>query len=190
MSQATALEIACRVGAALDACGVEYFIGGSVASSIQGHQRLTNDIDVVARLPAHSVDRFKAALGSAFDVDEVALKEAMRLRKSWNIFFVPSAFRIDIFSVGSDPFDEEEMRRRIRVEVLPGRVAFVKSPEDTVLRKLLWFKAGGEASSQQLRDVVEVIRVQGDRLDVAYLEAWAKTLGIVELLERANAAAR
>jgi hypothetical protein len=61
----------------------------------------------------------------------------------------------------------------------------VKSPEDTVLRKLLWYLDGGSVSDRQWRDVVEVLRVSAAELDRAYLAAWAKRLDLSELLERA-----
>ncbi len=187
MSERRVLEIVTRVADAMDRCGIEYFVGGSIASSIQGHQRLTNDIDVVARLSVPAVDQLKVALGADFDVDEVALKDAIAHHKSWNIFFIPMAFRVDLFPVGNEPFDADEMRRRTRVEILPGKAVFLKSPEDTVLRKLLWFKAAGGQSSQQLRDAAEVLRLQGTRLDSQYLDDWAKKLGLTELLARARA---
>lgn len=41
------LDVALRVAAALEAVGCEYFVGGSVASSLQGEPRATNDIDIV-----------------------------------------------------------------------------------------------------------------------------------------------
>lgn len=135
------------------------------------------------------MDAFKAALGPDFDVDEVALKEALAADKSWNIFVVATALRFDLFPVGLGAFDEEEMRRRRRTEIAPGIQVFVKSAEDTVLRKLLWFKAGAEANAQQLRDVVEVIRRQGSRLDASYLDGWAAKLGITTLLARARSGA-
>ena len=31
--------------AALERCGIEYFLGGSLASSLQGEPRSTNDVD-------------------------------------------------------------------------------------------------------------------------------------------------
>ena len=37
----TPLEIALAVGKALESVGVEYFLGGSMASSVQGEPRLT-----------------------------------------------------------------------------------------------------------------------------------------------------
>ena len=61
----------------------------------------------------------------------------------------------------------------------------MKSPEDTVLRKLLWYRAGGEESAKQWRDVVEVLRISGPVLDLPYIERWAVELGIDDLLRRA-----
>jgi hypothetical protein len=62
----------------------------------------------------------------------------------------------------------------------------LKTPEDTVLRKLLWYREGGEVSEKQWRDIVEVLRVSGPSMDVAYLDVWGERLGIVELLGRAR----
>lgn len=185
----TALDVALSVARALESCGVDYFLGGSMASSLYGQPRLTNDIDFVVLLRPNQVVALKAALGDDFDVDEVALEDAARRKGSWNIFHAPTVTRIDLFVVRDDDYDAEEFLRRRRMTVLPGEALFVKSAEDTVLRKLLWFKAGGEANSQQLRDVVDVLRVQGARLDDAYLTAWARKLDLVALLARARALA-
>lgn len=54
------------------------------------------------------------------------------------------------------------------------------------MRKLEWFRAGGEVSEQQWRDVVAVLKAMGTRLDVEYLERWAVELGVSDLLERAR----
>ena len=43
---------------------------------------------------------------------------------------------------------------------------------------------GGEVSDRQWRDVVGIVRVQGTRLDRAYLTRHAPTLGVSDLLER------
>jgi hypothetical protein len=64
----------------------------------------------------------------------------------------------------------------------------VKSPEDTILRKLQWYRLGGETSDRQWTDILGIIRTQGDRLDRGYLRTWASTLEVGDLLERALAA--
>ena len=70
-----------------------------MASSFQGQPRLTNDLDFVVRLREHDVEPLKKALGADFDVDEVALLDAINRRGSWNIFYRPSVTRIDLFLV-------------------------------------------------------------------------------------------
>lgn len=53
------------------------------------------------------------------------------------------------------------------------------SPEDTILSKLEWAKLGG--SDRQIDDAAGVIRVQGESLDLAYIERWVRVLGIDEV---------
>jgi hypothetical protein len=123
-----------------------------------------------------------AALGPGIDVDETALRSAARDRGSWNVIYVPAVTKIDLLVRGTEPFDESEFRRRRRVEVRPGRTLVVKSAGDTVLRKLLWYRAGGSVSDRQWRDVVEVLRQSRAVLD----DAWSARLDVAALLERAR----
>ena len=67
----------------------------------------------------------------------------------------------------------------------PARHAYVTTAEDIVLAKLEWYRAGGEVSDRQWRDVLGVLRVQGDRLDQEYLRLGADELGLADLLDRA-----
>ncbi len=159
------LDVALLVAKAFETCGVGYFLGGSMASSFQGHPRLTNDLDFVANLAQGELIPLKVALGADFDLDEVALADAIARKRSWNIFHVPTVTRIDLFIWGDGDFDMKEFSRRRAFEVLPGQSLVLKSPEDTVLR------------------------VQGERLDVGYLSRWASQLDIAQLLERAQMAA-
>ena len=60
-----------------------------MASSIQGEPRSTNDIDLVVDLHEERVKPLAAALGPEFDVDEEALRRAVRERSCPNVFFLP-----------------------------------------------------------------------------------------------------
>jgi hypothetical protein len=57
-----AIDIALKVARALTAVGAEYFLDGSLASSLQGEPRATNDIDFVIALPLGKVGELAAAL--------------------------------------------------------------------------------------------------------------------------------
>jgi hypothetical protein len=183
----SALDVALRVAGALESLGCEYFIGGSLASSIQGEPRATNDIDIVVSMTPHRVHTFAERLGPDFEVDEEMLRDALKHAGCANIFYLPMVTKIDIFGLGRTPYDEVEFERRRKIMVREsGEELFFKSPEDTVLRKLLWYRDGGEVSSKQWRDLVEVLRVSGPEIDARYLEAWAKKLRVEDLLARAQ----
>lgn len=184
-----ALDVALRVAAVLEGIGVDYFVGGSVASSLQGEPRATNDIDMVVAMLPMRVPSFAAGLGPDFEVDQDMLRDALRRGSCANIFYLPMVTKVDIFGLGPTAFDEAEFARRRPVRVkTTGETLVLKSPEDSVLRKLLWFRDGGEVSEKQWRDLVEVLRVSGPHLQAEYLDSWATRLDLVKLLARARQA--
>ncbi len=71
------LGVALLVAAAFDALRCEYLVGGSVASSLQGEPRATNDIDFVVAMPRGRVRAFREALGGDFEVDEEMRRDAL-----------------------------------------------------------------------------------------------------------------
>lgn len=185
---ADALDIALVVAHAIEAAGGRYFVGGSLASSLQGEPRATNDIDIVVDLSLGRCRALVGALGADFEVDEAQLRQAIADGRTCNIFYLPLVTKIDLFGLGASPFDESEFARRREVRIrATGEKLWFKSPEDTVLRKLLWFREGGSVSTKQWRDVVQVLRVSGAVMDRGYLDVWAARLGLRELLARAAA---
>jgi len=62
----------------------------------------------------------------------------------------------------------------------------IKSPEDSVLRKLLSYRAGDGVSDKQWRDIVSILRVSRDQIDPTYLSNWSVRLACEDLLARAE----
>jgi hypothetical protein len=147
---------------ALDELGIRYYAGGSVASSIHGIARYTQDVDLVADL------------------------------RSFNVIHFASGFKIDIFPMQKDAFHAGELSRSERkvwhVDAESSVEIVVASAEDTILEKLIWYKRGGGISDRQWSDVLGIVATRP--VDWAYLRQWAASLGVAELLERVFLEAR
>jgi len=185
---ATPVQILTQVIRLLDTLNIPYMIGGSFASSVHGMGRHTRDVDLVIDLAPNQVDALVHGLERDFYVSREGIQEALHDHDAFNAIHLDSTFKIDFFILGTSPFDREEFRRRETHQPMesegPGLV--FKTPEDTILRKLEWYRAGGEVSEQQWRDVLGVLAVCRARLDDAYLDRWAASLELTNLLARAR----
>lgn len=185
MAQAEAFE-ACRgVIRALESIRVDYFVGGSIASSFHGTPRSTHDADLVADLRAVHAPLLAARLEGAYYVNVDDIRKAVRTRSSFNVIYLKTMFKVDVFVLKDDPLARAEMRRRQRVVLGDGDEIEVASAEDTVLQKLAWYRLGNEVSDRQWTDVLGVLKVCGTGLDLAYLRHGADHLKVTDLLERA-----
>ena len=181
-----ALRVLLQVISAFEELGVAYHLGGSYASSIHGVPRQTQDIDLVVDLHAAAIPALCRRLERDFYCNEAALAAAVKSRGSANLVHFESALKIDIFVLGAGAYDQEEFRRH-QAQVLvrdPERHIFVKSAEDILLRKLEWYRTGGEVSDRQWSDILGIVKTQGQRLDRDYLLLWADRIGGRDLLAK------
>jgi hypothetical protein len=171
---------------ALRSLDVAYAVGGSVASSVFGEPRLTADIDILAELRLRHVAAFVAALEPLFYVDEDVVRDAVRRGASFNLIDTDSTYKVDVFVARDDLLDREQIARRRSVVVLrdPDRAVDVTAPENIVLRKLAWYRAGGGVSDRQWRDILAVLKQQRSVLDREYMRRIADATGLRDLLDR------
>ena len=181
------VEVTLKVTGVFEKLGVAYLIGGSLASTLHGMVRTTQDSDIVAEMRLEHVQPFAAALQDEFYLDDELISEAIQNHSSFNIIHREALFKVDVFIPRPRPFLQSQLAR-----AQSQTFAFEKeisarfaSPEDTILSKLEWYRMGGEVSERQWRDVLGVMKTRAGELDLDYLRKWARELNVRDLLERA-----
>jgi len=189
--RADPLDVAVDFAQFLGALGVRYALTGSMASAVHGEPRSTVDVDLIADLSVATSTRLVSAIEATYYVDAEVARQMTESAGSFNAIHLASAIKVDIFVTGDDPFEQERLRRRIQI-ALPDSLdqhLWIDAAECTVLRKLEWYRRGGEVSERQWRDVVAILRLQQSALNDDFLDAWAPSLGVSDLLARVRAAA-
>ena len=181
------VEVTLRVTSVLEKLGVPYLIGGSLASTLYGMVRTTQDSDVIAEMRSEHVQPFIVALQGEFFIDEEMIVDAVQRHSSFNIIHHDTMFKVDVFIPSSRPFQKSQFDRAQRqsFDLEPEVSANFASAEDTILSKLEWYRMGGEVSERQWRDILGVLKTREGELDLGYLRKWAKELKVNDLLARA-----
>lgn len=148
---------------AFDQLGILYYIAGSVASSVYGMPRATQDVDFVTDLKLQSVNLLVEMLQDAYYIDKDMILDAIKRSASFNLLHLETMIKIDIFIVKEGPYHRSVLQRR-RADTLDEEDNALKfylaSSEDVILSKLDWFRKGNQISDQQWRDIQGVMKVQ------------------------------
>jgi len=171
---------------------ITYVLVGSLASSIHGMDQSTADIDIVADVKPAQVVPLLKALQENFYVDEHAVREAIDGQQSFNAIHLKSVFKVDIFIPKSDSFSRKQLERRELKKVAPDieQTVYVATAEDAILAKLRHYDATGRVQNTYWKDVIGMIGASAARLDLDYLNEWAETLDVTDLLKKAFDEAR
>jgi hypothetical protein len=174
-----------RLVEVLEELEIGYAIVGGVAAIAWGVPRFTQDVDLVAELPADPDalarlgERMAATGLSAMDADHFAEVAADCVQHGTTFSFVtPAIEKIDISPASA----RSEAGRvaatvlglRCRLETAGGRQAWFSTPEGTIIGKLYFYWLG---SDRQMRDVANILQVQaaaGREIDLELIGRWAQ----------------
>ncbi|OLC76125.1 MAG: hypothetical protein AUH78_07380 [Gemmatimonadetes bacterium 13_1_40CM_4_69_8] len=125
------LRVALTFAGILDGLGDPYATAGSFASSLHGEPRSTDDVDLVADLRAAHAAPLVSALRGEWYLSEEVVRDAIARGASFNAIHLPSSVKVDVFVVGSDPFDGHRVARgqSVRVGPEPGAVLRIDTAE-------------------------------------------------------------
>lgn len=174
-------ELMQRVADFFEAHDVSYRVVGSLASIAYGEPRFTNDVDMVAHLMLDNVQ----ALCEAFPhpeyyVSESAIRSAIDRNFQFNIIHSSSGLKVDVVIPKDNEFSRAEASRIRRITNEGKFSAWFASPEDVLLYKLIYYQMGGGVSEKHLRDALGMMKLQGTKLDISYIESWVAKLQVEE----------
>ncbi len=166
----------------LETAQIPYMIVGSVAGSIYGEPRLTNDLDIVLAMADTSADVLIQSFNAAeFYVPprEILIQEISRGGQT-NLIHHSSGVKIDLMFQKKNPHAIEEFKRRTRIEILRDLETWVAAPEDVIIAKLRFYREG--ESEKHLTDIRGILA--NTKVDRAYLRKWVKALDLEKYLEK------
>jgi len=174
------LDLLRHVVRTLEGLGVPYMLVGSIASGAYGEPRFTQDIDVIVALRAEQVDALCDAFPAGdYYVSPHAAREAVRRSGQFNVIHAASGTKVDFILARTDAWGASQLVRRQKLPLFGQEEAYVGSPEDVIIGKMLYYRRGG--SEKHLRDITGILKVSGDAVDRSYVARWADSLGLTEI---------
>jgi len=141
-----------------------------------GIPRATNDIDIIvspSREQLLSIVQLFQRVG--LTVTAEAAVAALRNKTQFNVIDFARGLKVDLIIRKERDFSIVEFERRETHEVEGMRLTIARA-EDVLLAKLEWAQLGD--SNRQLVDAAGIIKVQGDTLDMLYIQKWIEQLGL------------
>ena len=174
--QAFALEVIER----LDHLGVAHRVVGSLSSNVFGIPRATHDADFVQQLGETSFATILRHLEPRFQSDEQLRFEGVTGTKRHVLSLKETDFKVELFALTDDPFDQSRFARRCLRQFL-GRNVYLQSPEDVVVQKLRWLERAERPKDRE--DIAGVIGVRQHCLDWDDIHHWCAAHGTRAVLD-------
>ncbi len=161
---------------------VDYFITGSVASTLYGEPRLTHDIDLVLILPQSHIAKFI----SLFNESDYYCppKEIIQIELSrstfahFNLIHHDTGYKADIYPFTGDELHSWAIKNRRKICLKSNVDIWVAPPEYVIIKKLYYYQEGG--SQKHLSDIKKIIDSHDVKVDMTIIEEWSKSRNLIK----------
>ncbi len=177
---------------AIEACQLDYCIGGAVAVWAWGEPRTTQDFDLVINLPGDRIRLLSQELTERRMLvpPEILLDLLLQPEGDLpvNAIHLDSGYKAELFLLRmNDPFRTSALERRRLVDLgEPLRQVYVHAPEDLILNKVAYYRLSEQ--SKHIRDIGSILLMSGDQIDWPYFHFWLGQLGLQPVWDEVQAA--
>ena len=177
---------------AFDEQNLFWYLGGSIASSLHGMQQMAQDVDLVVNLHSQNLSSLLLLLRQHYAFDDDAFQEAVSQRTACSLIHLDTLMKVDVIIVKQSAF-EIALHPRIASYHLDDRYPSLRlaSAVEMILVKLhrysqdLLSRTDGMRDDAGWNDIVGMLKIQEPPLERDFLEEWARTLKIAEVLRQA-----
>jgi len=170
-------DVMLKVANALNREKIPSMLVGAYSSNYYGMPRSTEDVDFVIHFESNLTADFAAVLGKEFEAERQLTFETNTGTQRQEFFVKGTEFKVELFRLSEDPFDQSRFKRR-QLVVVEGTEIWFPTAEDVIVMKLRWGRAKDRA------DVFDVMQVQRGKLDWQYIEKWCREHGSLALMEK------
>lgn len=153
-----------------------YMVVGSIASMTYGEPRMTNDMNVVVDILPADAQRIE----KLFPIEKFycppieVLKSEIIQKGQFNLIHQDTGLKIDLMIRKNNAHSIEEFHRRQLVPFISGKSIFMATPEDVIIKKLIFYREG--QSEKHLTDIRGILT--DTVIDQKYLDGWIIKLGL------------
>lgn len=185
MKNISILEFARLVIDALEATGIDYLLGGSLALIAWGEPRSTLDVDIVISLPGERIRDLSRELEKRQMLvpPEILLDLLIQPEGDLPVYAIhlDSGHKVELFLLRTgDAFRQSALARRRLVDIgEPLGEVFVHAPEDLMLNKIHYYALSRQP--KHIRDIASILVVARDQIDWTYFTKWARQLDLLDV---------
>ena len=176
MTRNTLLTVFKKLSAVARKSRVKIVLMGGMATSVYAPPRATFDIDGITEIGDEALEGFlRAVKGKGFVFNQRRPVKVIRDLSFLTLFSPRAGVYVDIF-LAKSAFQKQivSRARRVRIE---GLTAYIVSPEDLILLKLL------SGRPRDTEDVRQILLENRRKLDSRYLMTHAHELGVKPFLQ-------
>jgi hypothetical protein len=174
------IDVVRDISTRLNAAQIDYMLTGSMALNSYNLPCVPHNLDFVVALRPQDAEVMVRLFITDYDISREAMDSAIARQSFFNLFHRKNRVKVNCIICQQIKYRLTEFNRRQRIK-FENFTTWIVSKEDLIISKLHWAR-----KSRSPRHVRDVKNLAATGCDTAYVERWARALGILKLWEECS----